>query len=107
MLKLSQGRNDLENYLYNEERLVEVLTEGRYLESDFHDTGGSEHMHWYRKILETYNPETRTVLLSNVGSRRIMGELETPDKKFSLAELRGMDFIKMSWKVRETDYPLY
>jgi len=64
-----------------------VLIKGRFLQLGWHDTEAEEHMHMYREVLEDYDPETKTVLLSKEGSRRLRKELETRDKEYSLSEL--------------------
>lgn len=109
MPKLPSGRNDLEHYLY-EDRAMEYLTDGRLLESDFHDAEGiratGSHMHWYRKILRGYDSEKGTVLLSQKGSRRLLKELDTPDKEFTLEEL-AREFEQNWWNLREANYELF
>ena len=70
--------------------LGEIFVAGRWLKSMFHDSkGGPEwgHMHMYRKILTTYDPSTKTILLSKIGSRRLADELNTPDHEFGPDEL--------------------
>jgi hypothetical protein len=109
-LKLYSGRNDLYALLehHKEEEFSEILIKGRFLQSDGHDYGedglGRE-MHWHRKILETYNPKTRKVLLSKLGSRRLIKELDIPDKEFTISDLykEGLD----GWMLRETDWKIW
>ena len=107
-LKLQQGRNDLDRYIEVEIPLEELVVAGRFLESDWHDAEGcqGDHMHWYKKVLETYDPETDSVLLSQQGSRRLLDNLDKPDKKYSRQELYE-EALKMNWKVREADYHLF
>jgi|SRR3989344_6570447 len=108
VLKLEQGRNDLDEYMEVNTPLEELLIEGRFLESDFHDSEGckKEHMHWYKKILKTYNPEKDAVLLSKKGSRRLIENLNEPDREYSKQELYE-EALRMWWKVREADYSLF
>ncbi|MFA4953281.1 MAG: hypothetical protein WC584_03590 [Candidatus Pacearchaeota archaeon] len=113
VLQLKQGRNDLDKYIEFGTPLEELLVEGRFLESDWHDTGAPKaengcriHMHWYRKILKTYDSEKDAVLLSEKGSRRLIGNLDKPDKEYTKQELYGESVI-MNWKVREKDCKLY
>ena len=84
-INLRNGRNDLENYMNAGARLELLLTSGRLLQSDWHDTEGCKngHMHLYRKILATYDPARDAVLLSKQGSRRLIGLLDEPDREFS------------------------
>jgi hypothetical protein len=107
VVNLGPGRNELYTFLDRNDNLEEVLIKGRFLQSDFHDTGckSGEHMHWYRKILETYNPKTGVVLLSKPGSRRLIKELDTPDKLYTILDLykEGLAY----WKLRETDEKLF
>ena len=115
--ELASGRNDLDIFLRSEEHLdylEEILVEGRFLESDFHDheapinkeNGCREHMHWYRKILKTYDPNKKCVLLSKVGSRRLIKSLDEPDKEFDYKALVEDD-NKYVWMVREKDHKLF
>ncbi len=71
--------------------LERLLIKGRWLESSAHDHEAQrllgKHMHWYRRVLETYDPKMQKVLLSKKGSRRLKEELETPDREYSLEEL--------------------
>ncbi len=80
----------IESHTSRPDELKDILVEGRWLKSCFHDSkGGPEwgHMHRYRKILRTYDSETKKVLLSKIGSRRLVDELNTPDHEFTLDEL--------------------
>jgi hypothetical protein len=91
-MQLRISRNDLYRIIdrYSLEQLVDILIAGRYLQSDFHDSVEKikyGHMHLYRKILRDFNPQTKTVLLSKVGSRRLLQNLDEPDKQFTLEEL--------------------
>jgi len=108
VFKLPQGRNDLEEFIEWGTPLEEVLVEGRFLESDFHDSEGckTEHMHWYKKILRTYDPKTDSVLLSEKGSRRLIENLDKPDREYSKQEIYE-EALRMWWKVRETNYHLF
>jgi len=108
VIRLQQGRNDLDNHLEFETNLEELLIAGRFLESDAHDAEGcrNDHMHWYKKILATYDPKRDAILLSLQGSRRLLENLDKPDREYSRRELYE-EALKMNWKVRETDYHLY
>jgi len=111
VIRLRQGRNDLHRYIeFGTHRypLDELLIEGRFLQSDFHDTEGcrDKHMHWYRKVLRTYDPERDVVLLSKQGSRRLVDNLDEPDKEFSTEELYE-ESLTMRWKVRPKDHELF
>ncbi len=67
-----------------------VLKKGRWIETGRHDAEScrsGQHMHMYVGILETYNPKTKTVLLSKEGSRRLRENLSTPDRAYSLDEV--------------------
>lgn len=107
-LKLEQGRNDLDRAIEVGKPLEELLVAGRFLESDFHDAEGcqGDHMHWYKKVLKSYDPETDSVLLSEQGSRRLIDNLDKPDKEYSRQELYR-EATRMNWKVREADYHLF
>lgn len=105
---LSQGRNELEGFVRIGIPLQKVLVKGRFLESDSHDYEGCKngnHMHWHYKILETYNPKTGKVLLSKKGSRRLIENLEIPDKKYSIEDLYDDNLIYLM--VREKDHKLF
>ncbi len=108
--KLQQGPNDLSQLIDDLVPLEEILIKGRYLQSSIrHDRGGEPdsegyipHMHWYRKILNDFNLEVGTVLLSKEGSRRLLPNLEVPDREYSISELYCLD-----WQVRESDHDLF
>ncbi|MBU4069980.1 MAG: hypothetical protein KJ646_03275 [Nanoarchaeota archaeon] len=106
-IQLEKIRNDLNRHIEIGTPLEELLIKGRLLESDVHDAKGCQnnHMHWYRKVLQTYDPENDSVLLSEKGSRRLIDHLDTPYKKFSTEELYKESII-MNWKVRPQDYEL-
>ncbi len=108
VIQLGQGRYDLETYIESNVPLEELLVEGRFLQSDFHDAEcpKNDHMHWYRKVLKTYDPEKDTVLLSKKGSRRLIDNLDDPEREFSRQELYE-ESIRMNWKVRPEDHKLY
>lgn len=63
-------------------------------------------MHWYRKILKTYDPETKKVLLSKKGSRRLIENLQTPDKDYTLDDLERDNSIN-GCNVRPADHKLF
>ena len=84
-----------------------LLVKGRWLQTDKeHDYEAQEHMHMYRQVLETYDPQTKTVLLSKKGSRRLKQELNTPDKRFSLQELIDNPDLN-GCRVRPSDWHLF
>ena len=107
-MDLDSGRNDLDKKIEHKVPLEELLIEGRFLESDFHDGKGcvNDHMHWYRKVLKTYDPKKETVLLSKKGSRRLIDNLNEPEREFTKDELYK-ESLEMNWKIREKDYDLY
>jgi len=84
--------------------LGELLTKGRFLDTDTHarESGDGNAGHLYYKILETYDKRTNTVLLSKKGSRISMDNLDIPGKRFTLGELRDK-----FWFVRPADYKLF
>ena len=89
--------------------LQEILTQGRLLESDWYDKGGKlakKKIRLYRKVLQDYNPKTKKVLLSKLGSQRLLKELGEIGKRFSFKELYEKAEI-MNWKVRGKDYKLH
>ncbi len=107
--QLQEGPNDLYKFIDRGDPLERILTEGRLLKSNRHDLGGlcdenglRNHIHWYRKILEDYDPESRTVLLSMEGSKRVMGNLDIPDRLFSIEELYHKD-----WMVKLEDHVVH
>jgi hypothetical protein len=106
-MELGQGRNDLDRHIEVGTDLSKLLVKGRLLQSDWYDCEGKpKHMHWCRKVLETYDSETDSVLLSEKGSRRLIDNLDKPDRVYSLEELYD-DSLKMVWNVKEVDYELY
>lgn len=107
-IRLDPGRNDLYREMDANTPLERLLIEGRWLQSDGHDPDcpADDHMHWYRKILETYDPNTDTILLSKNGSRRLLANLGEPDKRFTRDELYE-EALNESWMVRETDDELF
>ncbi|MBI5347308.1 MAG: hypothetical protein HZB66_01720 [Candidatus Aenigmarchaeota archaeon] len=108
VFELKQGRNDLDRHIEVGTPLEELLVAGRFLESDWHDCEGckNDHMHWYKKVLKTYDSKKDAVLLSQQGSRRLIGNIDKPDREYSRQELYE-EALKMDWKVREIDYPLF
>ena len=63
-------------------------------------------MHWYRRVLKTYDSETQTVLLSQKGSRRLTQELETPDREYTFEELERDNGIN-GMTIRPANHELY
>tara|TARA_Y100000310_G_C20132023_1_gene556286 strand:+ start:111 stop:455 length:345 start_codon:yes stop_codon:yes gene_type:complete len=113
VIELDQGRNALEEHIERGTPLDKLLVTGRVLESTFHDSDGPlndegrrDHMHLYRKVLRTYDPDRDVVLLSQEGSRRLIDELDEPDREFSKNELYA-EARRMWWKVREVDSKLF
>ncbi len=89
--------------------LERLLLEGRWLHSSTHDYEAhkaGEHMHFYRRVLKTFDPETQTVLLSKKGSRRLVRELETPDREYTLDELEENNAIN-GCNVRASNHELF
>lgn len=107
-IKLPNGRNNLDRFIEINTPLESLLIKGRLLESDFHDAEGcrGDHMHWYKKVLTDYDPETDSVLLSKKGSRRLLKKLDEPDRKYSSEELYR-ESLEMNWKIREKDSKIY
>lgn len=89
-------------------KLEELLTKGRILVYTYHDREApeGEHMHMHRKVLRSYNPQTRTVVLSKEGSRRILGNLDVPEKEFSFEELAEMSNIN-GCSVRPANWEIF
>lgn len=83
--------------------LEQVLIEGRILSSACHDTSNPEiHTHWHRRILHTYDPKRKTVLLSLKGSANSLNNLDIPERDFTPDELYSQD-----WTVRASDYEIF
>lgn len=108
VIELSPGRNELTKMIEFRRPLQDILIKGRFLESDFHDDEGcnEDHMHWYKKILGDYNLKTETILLSKKGSRRLLDNLNKPDRQYTRQELYN-EASEMHWKVREADHNLF
>ena len=89
------------------------LTEERLLSSPKHDTGGEPnengllpHMHWYRKVLRTYDPKTQTIILSKKGSRRLIQNLDESDKEYSHKELE--ELARTEWlMIRSYEHEIF
>lgn len=57
-------------------------------------------MHRHRKVLRTYDPQTNTVLLSKMGSRRLLAESDTPDHEFTREEIY-IESLSKCWMIHE------
>ena len=105
--ELTYEDTDLYQRLEFERPLSGILTKGRLLRGMFHDTtGDSSHAHNYRKVLRDYDPETQSILLSKIGSRKRPHLLKEPEKEFSLDEL-FRDAESEHWRIEEAGEELF
>jgi len=80
--------------------LEKALIAGRILRSDKHDySNETKHTHEHRRILQTYDPQKGTVLLSRIGSANCPENLGTPDRDFTPEEICQRD-----WTVKPESY---
>jgi hypothetical protein len=87
----------------NEVPPAKFLLEGIILSTDRHDTSNPKiHTHWHRKVMQDYNPQTKSVLLSKEASANCLQNLQSPDKLFTIDELYSGD-----WQIRSKEYKIF